>query len=115
MLEFYQESSNKPIKWNGSNIKRLLGTSLPEGEDTELTIIVSLKAKNFHSRLQTLDKITASGLPIKIDGKSYRVSNQISHRASGVMKYLPSRSEPVDIGPSSSLNQNIVNQSNRER
>lgn len=61
ILEIYQENLTKPIRWMGSNIKRLLGTQLPEGEDTELMIEVCLKSDNFGksfcSRIQTLDRI----------------------------------------------------------
>lgn len=53
ILELYQENTTKPVKWNGSNIKRLLGTSLPEGEDTELTIILGLKADRFGKNLSS--------------------------------------------------------------
>lgn len=99
LLEIYQENASKPVRWIGSNMKRLLGTSLPEGEDTELIIEVCLRSdkfgKNICSRIQTLDKISSSGLSIKIDGKAYR-ANFAAIRTNTAQRYLPSRQEPSD-------------------
>lgn len=84
--ELYQENITKPIRWMESNMNRLLGTYMPEGEDTELLVEVCLKTdkfgKNLGSRIQTLDKIASSGLLIKIDGRQHRVMSALNSKAS---------------------------------
>ena len=99
ILELYQESPTKPKKWNSSFIKRLLGTSLPEGEDTELTIEVYLKSdpsgRNFSLRTQTLDKIFLGGLPFKVNGRTHRFANMASNKGP-IMRYLPTKQDHSD-------------------
>lgn len=66
LLEILQENSTKPITWEPSNMRRLLGRSLAEGQETELRINVSLRhdkfGKNLCTRISTLERMLSSGL-----------------------------------------------------
>lgn len=97
LFEIFQESLTKPITWEESNMKRLLGRSLTVGEDTILNVEVTLAkdryGKNLCTRISTLDRMLGAGLQFSVDGRQQRmISGGI--RINAGQKFLPSRQEP---------------------
>jgi hypothetical protein len=77
LFEIYQENSTMPITWEPSGMKRLLGRSLAEGEETTLNVDVSFKndrfGKNLCTRISTLDRMMGAGLNFSVDGRKQRM------------------------------------------
>ena len=98
LFEIYQENSTMPITWEPSGMKRLLGRSLAEGEETTLNVDVSFKndrfGKNLCTRISTLDRMMGAGLNFSVDGRKQRMVGS-GIRINAGQKFLPSRQEPV--------------------
>jgi len=75
LFEIYQENNTKPITWEVSNMKRLLGRSLSltDTQVTTLNLQVSLRKENFGkslcTRISTLDRMLRAGLKYCVDGR----------------------------------------------
>jgi hypothetical protein len=77
LSEIFQENSNKPITWEASSMKRLLGRSSAEGEFQDLSVKVNFRrdkfGKNLCTRISTLDRMLGAGLNFSVDGRAQRM------------------------------------------
>lgn len=79
LLEIFQENVTKPITWEDSSVKRLLGRSLAEEESSNLNVKVNFKkgkfGKSLCTRISTLDRMLGAGLNFSVDGRQQRMMN----------------------------------------